>query len=364
MRLNREKRKIEHLKACKINQLKIVSTQDTNLSCDPWGHCQMLNPLQDQNLSEKSDATRMAIAERLGEYFSDEKIAEADLRAAEALARELANDAVERVRSALSTALATAVYLPRDIVQTIAHDVDSIAGPFLQITDVLSDEEWRDLVVTLSTGVRRAVAARSSMPESLAIALSSYGDESVVEILIDNPATPMTEGVCRPIVDRFQSDTGILDRLAQRDDLVNSVVITLITRVSAAALDKLTNTYRMGEDARPVVIKAENTALLGLIEDTPGSDWPNLVRSLQSQGKLTYPVMLSALEENYFAFFHAAVCVLGEVSPRQTGRILLHGDFWAVSGIFDQCRIPAEMRDQFWDALSQARTRALEMKKN
>ena len=111
-------------------------------------------------VGDKDDDARVHIAERVGECLSSDDLVEADRRAAEMLARELVRDAILRVRRSLAMAVRHAKHLPRDIALSIAHDVDSVACPFLAVTDVFSDEDWMQLLLTISRGARAAVAKR------------------------------------------------------------------------------------------------------------------------------------------------------------------------------------------------------------
>ena len=78
-------------------------------------------------LTGKEEDARIQIAGRVGDSLSVDDLATADRRAAELLARALADDAIENVRVALSKAIARAKHLPRDLALKLAHDVDSVA---------------------------------------------------------------------------------------------------------------------------------------------------------------------------------------------------------------------------------------------
>ena len=161
-------------------------------------------------LSGKDDDARIVIARRVGQCLSVDELPLAERRGAEALAGHLVRDAAERVRRELSEAVKGATHLSRDVALKIAHDVDSVACPFLSATEVFSDEDWRDLVLTVSRGARIAAACRTSMSEGLAIALAETGDTAVAQALVENTAAPMTKPVCNPLIERFES--GALDR--------------------------------------------------------------------------------------------------------------------------------------------------------
>ena len=127
----------------------------------------------DSLLSCKVEASRSQTANRVGNLLVLDDLPETDRRAAELLAYELAQDAIEIVRCELSKAVRHAKYLPRDLAIKIAHDVDSVACPFLEVTDVFAESDWQQLLMTslihsLDTQVayRRFYRTNHSIPES------------------------------------------------------------------------------------------------------------------------------------------------------------------------------------------------------
>ena len=131
---------------------------------------QALNP--DSFLNGKDEETRMLIAQRTGSCLGNDVLPEADRRAAEILAHGLAEDTIERVRCALSKAIRHAKHLPRHLALKLAHDVDSVSCPFLEVTEVFSDGDLQQLLLTISRTAQVAVARRQLMTESLTVSLA------------------------------------------------------------------------------------------------------------------------------------------------------------------------------------------------
>ncbi len=220
-------------------------------------------------LEGKGESARIQIARRVGDRLMLEDLPDAECRAAEALARGLLDDAIERVRQELSKAVRHARFLPRDIALKIAHDVDSVACPFLEVTEVFSDAEWQRLVLTISRGARIAVAWRTSMTEGLALALAELGDSLVAESLVANTDAPATVTVCDALIERFETSTWVLDKLAERDGLNEAIAVKLYAKISAAARQKLSETYGLADYTEPIGFDAEFAAILQLVRDTP-----------------------------------------------------------------------------------------------
>lgn len=316
----------------------------------------MLNAEVDALLAGKGDPARAEIARRVGERLSSDELDEAERRAAEALARVLMHDAIERVRGELSKAVRRARMLPREIAMRIAHDVDSVACPFLEVTEVFSESDWQQLVLTLSRGALVAVARRTVMPESLALSLAQLGNTVVAETLVGNRAAPMTEIVCRTLIDRFEPEGWILDKLAEREDLLVEIALMLTQKVSGAVRAKLLSRYQMPDHTEVIAADAESAVLLGIIRETPAAQLPLLVRALRSQGKLTDLFLLAAARERLTDFLATALSERATMRVEQARSILLHDGVGMVVELFNQSRIPSALHDDFWTAVSGART--------
>lgn len=315
----------------------------------------MSRPEPNNFLQGQDEHARLKIAQRVGELLSVDELPQVERQAAESLARQLARDAIERVRIALAGAIGSARQLPRDLALRIAHDIDSVSCPFLKITEVFSEEDWEQLVLTLSRAALVAVAGRSSMPGGLALALARFGDSIIIEPLVENPATPMTRPVCDTIIDRFQSATWILDKLAQREDLIAEVAAQLTTMVSAAARATLARRYRVPDQTDAVAEAAEEAALLDLIRQTPALRLPDLATTLRLKGSLTSSLVAAAIEANMLEFFAAALAVMSRRPLREVRRTLLGGAARDVVALFNAAKVPVSRQDVLWKALSAAR---------
>jgi uncharacterized protein (DUF2336 family) len=120
------------------------------------------------------------------------------------LAQDIARDVVEQVRCALSNAIRNTHHLPRPLAMMLAHDVDSVACPFLEVTEMFTEADWQSLILTISRNARVTVARRENMPDSLALSLAEIGDSVVAETLVENAAAPMTAVVCDTLLQRFE----------------------------------------------------------------------------------------------------------------------------------------------------------------
>jgi uncharacterized protein (DUF2336 family) len=301
----------------------------------------------DSLLTGKSEDACAQIAQRVGLRLCDEVLSSADRRAAEFLARALVDDAVESVRVELSKVIAHAKHLPRDLALKLAHDVDSVACPFLEVTEVFSDSDWQQLILTISRGACVAVARRAHMSESIASTLAQIGDSIVTETLIENPAAPMIGAVCHTIMERFASEIWVLDKLASRQDLISQIAVELTTIVSAAARKKLETAYNLTDFTEPVAAEAETGALLQIVKKTPKADLITISEELKKRGRLKPSLVLKALQEDHLDFLEAALSVLSGRSLEHVRSVILRAGREAVTQLLEKAQIPKSMHEDF-----------------
>lgn len=307
-------------------------------------------------LEGKDEAERALIAQRVGAQLCYEDLSVVELRAAEALARLLVADAIERVRQALSEAVKTASHLPRDVALKIAHDVDSVSCPFLMETEVFSEEDWRQLVMTISRTAKVAVACRKSMSEGLAVSLAELGDSVVAQALVDNMSAPMSEPVCDTLIDRFTDTTWVLDKLATRDDLLAATAAKLIEKVSSTARNRLVSAYGEPATAARLASEAEFGALLSLIRDVPTGRMMMFVRKLRDNRQLSYELMLAALRDGSLDFFETAVALIARLPVEKVRTAVSHGNDGQLMELLSRAEIPNGTYAKVWDELRRVRS--------
>ena len=306
-------------------------------------------------LSGKDEQARVLIAQRVGSSLADDALSEVDRRAAELLARSLVRDAIERVRCELSKAIRHAKYLPRDLALKLAHDVDSVSCPFLEVTEVFTDSDWQLLILTISRGALVAVARRSQMSEGIATMLAELGDSVVAETMFENPAAPMTEPVCHILMDRFALEIWVLDKMASREDLVPEIAVMLTAHVSSAVRDKLVETYKLPRDnTQALVDEAETGALLRIIKMTPERDLIEVARSLNKENKLT-PALLKMTLQECETFLEAGFSVLSGRSLEHVRSVMLRAGPDVVTQLLIKAGIPQEMHEVFQEGIEEMR---------
>ena len=317
--------------------------------------------MQDLNVGKfvdgKDEDARLEIAQRVGTCLCTEDLPASERKAAEALAWYLATDAIVRVRVALADALKNAQFLSKELAVKIAHDIDDIACPFLEVTDVFDDDDWCELVKTISAGALLAVARRTSMSEGVAAAIAKAADIKVAEELVDNYAAPMTPLVCHPIIDSHGEAQQIMDKLSERPDLHPEIAAKLLAKVSETAREKLSERYDMPNHLAPVVAEAEIASVIQLIKQTSASRMSSVAKQLQDEDKLDHQLLIASLRDDAVEFFEAAMALLTNADLLKIKRAVRLDGPEEFATLLGQADVPSAIHGEFWQALQRARER-------
>lgn len=301
-------------------------------------------------LDARGAEARAEIARRTGAAMRAHKSC-GDLRGAEELARQLAQDAVELVREAIAREVARNPYLPEDIAKRIAHDVDNIAVPFLEVTEVFDDEALARLVTTLSEAGRTAVARRDSVSQPLCRRLGEVGAAETARTLAANPGARLGAGDVRHICDRFAETDRVLEAMAERAELPLDVVEALVARVSRKAARKLMARYDMPDFVAPIVPDAQAAVMLNTIQNAPSTSLHDYALTLHRRDQLCPRLIVRALRLGVLEFFESAMAVRAGIPLENARRLTREGGAMATAQLSHKAEIPAVMRTEIRDCV-------------
>lgn len=288
----------------------------------------------------KSEAERPILARSAGAHFAGPGGSLSDRRAAEELANHLARDAIEAVREQLSKAVRHCRFLPHDVAMTIAHDVDAVSCPFLEVTEVFSEADWRQLVRSISSGARVTVARRPDLSEGVVESLAEAGDAQVAETLIGNMKAPINQTAYSAIIVRLEETPWILDSMVEQRSLPPEVAVMLVSKVSKAAQEKLAERYDLNDFTSPVVAEATDGTLLRVIQDADSGQLLEYARSLYRLGELDPSFLMQALQFGCLEFFEAAMAVRGGIPIDNARKLIRGGGDRAILRLCEKARIP------------------------
>ncbi|MBK1639938.1 uncharacterized protein (DUF2336 family) [Rhodothalassium salexigens DSM 2132] len=259
---------------------------------------------------DKSLLDRVVLAQKVGAFLSKDDIPRDQRRKVENFALMLAHDVSAEVRQCLAFELRRAPDLPRSLVMMIVRDIADVSVPFVKSTEVFTDDQWIEILDELEEQVLNALAGRPSISEPMAFELVCRGGDETVSILVGNRGAAVSERVCNTVIDRFSDHRVVLDTLAQRGDLPQSVAETLVALIADAARAVLVDRYGISPAvAGRVAAAAADRALVGRLAPLRTEALLDTVRDLRAKGQLDDALILAALEREAWRVIAAVLAV-------------------------------------------------------
>lgn len=237
----------------------------------------------------------------------------------------MARDAAEIVRESLSVNLKASRQLPHAVALRLAQDVDAVALPILEFSDVLEDEDLVALVQAVPETKQLAIARRNTVSEAVADALVRTDNRNVVATIVANEGAEIAETTLNRVVERFGDVEDIQEPLVQRSKLPLTVAERLVSKVSDRLKSYLVARHDLSSDAASeLVLRTRERATARLLgKNNDALDIERLVEQLAVNNRLSSSLVLRTLCMGDVPFFEAAVARMAGV-PLINARILIH----------------------------------------
>lgn len=280
---------------------------------------------------DRSDAVRVDLAAKIARLvpgLSDEaheRLRKMTYDVLEILVR----DQVIRVRQVIAETLKDVADAPPAIIRMLARDCEIVvAGPVLQFSPLLSDEELLAIIAeTPIPGALAAIARRAGVDASITDAIGGSLDVDAVTALLANPSAQIREETLDRLVDQAPSVAAWHRPLVERPRLSPSIARKLAAFVAEHLLRRLSERRDLDPaTAREVAAAvrqriAEETGAPPAAPAKPVDEALTRARRLKQEGKLDETAVLRALGHDR-GFVRAALAVLSELPLEVVDRVL------------------------------------------
>ncbi len=291
-------------------------------------------------LANPNGDTRAEIATKLAAQHP--RLSDKERRLAEDIFRVMARDAEIRVRQALSRQLKENPLVPHDVAVALARDVEAVALPMLQFSEVLSDQDLIEIVKSQSSGKSQAVARRTRVSASVADALVETHDVDVVATLVANEGAELTLATLERVAEEFSASDAVGLPLAERRNLPVTVAERLMARVSENIRKHLMERTDLSpETATAMLIQARELAVLGLTDSE--TDVAKLVDHLHDNGRLTPSIVLRAVCMGDMTFFEMALARMAAIKPENARTLIYDAGKRGFEALFDKAGLPRQL---------------------
>lgn len=253
---------------------------------------------------------RADIARKVGRILSSSGDV-ADQKAAIELAQVLAEDVAVSVREALSSELRSCIFLPADLVETIAKDVEQVSTPFLVASQAMDDDFLEDIVRSGQARHQEAIAMRQGLSEAVSFAVSDVGCYEALGKLAANNTADLSRRSFDRVIERFPEDVSLMEKLASRADLPVDVIESLIFKVSQAFGEMLVGKYGVSNDYSSYLVSLANRQVFSrTLEVSPLAEIKNYLYQLHQKHGLASDILLTYLQNNNLRLFTMSIAVL------------------------------------------------------
>lgn len=296
-------------------------------------------------LANPSADQRAATAAKVAAEFNAQHFDAHERELAAEIFRIMVHDAEVRVREALSAHLKESPDIPHDVAVSLAKDVDSVALPIIEFSDVLTDDDLVEIIRASGNLKQSAVARRETLSTDITKALVETENEAVIATMLDNEGAEISEESYHMVLENFGDSEAIKTPMALRSVLPIEVSERLVTLVSDNLREHLLAKKELDEDVTTdLILGIRERATLGLLlPGTEAEDMAKLVGQLEDNDRLTPSIILRALCAGNLSFFEAAMARCANISIANV-RILIHdsGDL-GLTAVFDKTNLPKDM---------------------
>jgi uncharacterized protein (DUF2336 family) len=303
--------------------------------------------------ANRSARLRESTAAKVADQFCQGDLSDSERKIAEEIFGFLVRDVAVKVREALCHHLKESRHVPHNVALSLARDVESVALPMIESSEVLSDDDLIEIVRSKGTARQKAVARRAGVSEQVSEALIETENEEVVTVLVENTTADLSEQAMQKVVEAFPDSDAVQSVLAQRPELPVSVAERLVGLVSYTMRQHLIDHYDIPVDETGDVVKqTREHATLSLIGTTQNLESVRrLVRQLFANGHLTPSILLRSMSMGKLVFFEVAMAELAKV-PIITVRALLYEQgALGFSSIFRRAGLPKPLLPAFQAAV-------------
>jgi len=224
---------------------------------------------------------------------------------------------------------------PGNVVVKLANDDEfQVAQPLLEFSNVLSDDDLIDIVLTRSEQHRVAIAGRPQVTERVGDAIVEHGQSASVHRLVRNANAELGHQTLARLVERATSDAEMARDLRGREDIdwnslggqINIVGDRVMETI--AAIDPKLDPATVGKVSAVVYNRMRNRAGFN------SQDWKvayNQVKALSDRKQLDDRALIRFARFGYGHHTAAALTMLLRVGPEVFVKWLAMQDYVAIT---------------------------------
>lgn len=295
-------------------------------------------------LVEPSANVRAEVATKLALDIDSPILSESEKSLAQEVVRLMAKDVEASVRMALSQNLRRALRLPHDVAVQLANDIESVALPILQDSEVLTDQDLISIIAKGSAQKHEAIAGRAVVSTTVSDAIITTAGEKAVTKLMNNTGAQISEQSYDKAITRFETNDGIKEAIVKRATLPVTVAERMTQLVSEKLRDYLVSHHELSSTvASDLVLQSRERTIIEMASGSSEDEIEKLVQQMHNNGRLTPSIVLRSLCMGDVLFFEASMAIRANI-PLLNARILIHdGGQLGMKTLYERANMPPNM---------------------
>lgn len=243
----------------------------------------------------------------------------------------LVKDMELQVRQQLATQLADSLHAPEGLIEMLARDDISVAGPILQYSQLLQETTLIEIIQLRTREHQLCIAMRASLSSAVSDSLIDHAvDPDVVEALIRNPNATLSHAAMAYLVAESRRFDQFQEPLLSRADLPAELANQMFWWVSANLRQKILKEFNIAEHVLDPALENVTRDILAMTEaEKPGTavaTATKLASALHDEDQLKVEVIINMLRNLRIPAFCAGLSSLAGISFTTVNRIVLDKD--------------------------------------
>ena len=251
-------------------------------------------------------------SEEEGELYSD-------------IFEKVAQQVATEVRSRLAERLAVSDAAPHRVVALLANDVIEVAGPILEQSGKLSDEDLLVIAGKHGQGHLQAISRRARVSTRVADVIVDRGDDTTLATLAGNDGAELSQQAIETLVDRSENSEAIQAPLAVREGVPASLMLKMFTWVTDAVREQILSSTDLSEADVDQALEESRASVRQQAQDDEAqySHAEKMIRRQARLGQLNQPYLLQQLRQGQFREFMVAFAYFCEMDKATAERIIM-----------------------------------------
>ena len=298
---------------------------------------------------------KSSTVEKVAEYYSNSRLTDKGLKLAEDIFRIIVEDVEVKVREILSNSLKKSKNIPRDIIEKIISDKNSVAVPFIKHYEQLDAQDLIKIIDSQNPEKQKAVAIRKDIPEEISEIIVQKCPEEIVGVLISNDTAKIFEKTYDSIINKYSNSENIKQRLVYRSELPVTVIEKIVNFLSEELKKRLVLTHNLPNNlATNLIEEVKEKATLQISENySSDSQIRELVHQLYTSNRLTASLVVRAVCMGDLRFFEYSLVYLAKTPINEVSHVLFDTDAdFMVRNLLRKAEIPTNMFPAVFSALN------------